>query len=929
MNKEKNAYEELKKGIRFLVEENVKNINRDVTLIGRISKVNANGTYNAYINNIEYKNIPTIGGSCENNETVNILIKQNNYNDMIILKSTSSTNNGNNNNNQLKSEVENIRIGANGTVYDTAGDAVRGQISLLEEKMYETKEEVKSPINKCYFNYSSGLVIDEKANNEINALKLSKQSIVVTGLDLNNKQREILKRARELNPKIKIFKYISVHTQYFTFDELKIKMQEMKSDTFDGVFFDEFDTNDSLLAMQQQGNWNSVIEKQNALVDYAHSIGLNVFANPWLTSNLLSGEAGTIGMNGEPYNPNGIKTTLNNDDIVLFESNEYYPDVNDNTDYVYWSNVTTSQRIYDYKTNWYDNTMPKSAVYCYRAKTMTEEENKRAMSWILYNSLAMGCDYVYYSGVINYEMPDNILQFYSENSPTIEKIGNGNYRYSNNGHTLNTLRWSAPNTKVNMNTLKNLSITIDGETFQNAFLDGSTYAYQVQDKIESVENDIQQLRNDYKEGANPYIRMFIDDWIPQPTINDYTNIVPDSKGTDNAILLKDVYEENYRDFKLEITNPWGSYYWVIDAEPYRGKTIEFGFKELSYSWGDEQTNFWCSIYDEDWEHVQQHRVFPTTKNQSKVGNKTGLCVQYYVKPTDSVIRFNFSSQGVSVGNVITVKGLYAVDVSEIKEFNLKDKYTNKVLPLTSWQDRMFWIDGEKPYTVNVVREEDESYSLTITYNENGYTAWSGITIPLDLDGLFLAGSRWELGCSSIETNSGENIRFRIYNNRDGFFDWFTKNTKNPSEITNKSARCLPIAISELVEEDINASYIELCNISDKPYYINEQEEKVYYTFTIKGLYLYNPNEEDVVIRGETPANSWLQIARVTEEALLEYPNLQPNALYFTDDGKMFITDFSKNKHEVLERIFMGAVNAGYNGTPEEFGERLALLISNT
>lgn len=93
--------------------------------------------------------------------------------------------------------------------------------------------------------------------------------------------------------------------------------------------------------------------------------------------------------------------------------------------------------------------------------------------------------------------------------------------------------------------------------------------------------------------------------------------------------------------------------------------------------------------------------------------------------------------------------------------------------------------------------------------------------------------------------------------------------------------------------------------------------------------MYNPNEEDVVIRGETPANSWLQIARVTEEALLEYPNLQPNALYFTDDGKMFITDFSKNKHEVLERIFMGAVNAGYNGTPEEFGEKLALLISNT
>lgn len=133
MNKEKNAYEELKKGIRFLVEENVKNINRDVTLIGRISKVNTNGTYNAYINNIEYKNIPTIGGSCENNETVNILIKQNNYNDMIILKSTSNTNNGNDNNNQLKSHevLERIFMGAINAGYNGTPEEFGEKLALL------------------------------------------------------------------------------------------------------------------------------------------------------------------------------------------------------------------------------------------------------------------------------------------------------------------------------------------------------------------------------------------------------------------------------------------------------------------------------------------------------------------------------------------------------------------------------------------------------------------------------------------------------------------------------------------------------------------------------------------------------------------------------------------------------------------------------
>lgn len=68
--------------------------------------------------------------------------------------------------------------------------------------------------------------------------------------------------------------------------------------------------------------------------------------------------------------------------------------------------------------------------------------------------------------------------------------------------------------------------------------------------------------------------------------------------------------------------------------------------------------------------------------------------------------------------------------------------------------------------------------------------------------------------------------------------------------------------------------------------------------SIRGMYLYDTNEENIVVRGEEPSNSFLRICRVTDEKLAKDVKLLGNALYFTDSGAIFITDFNGNRTDI-------------------------------
>lgn len=86
MDKNANAVEQLKNGIKTYIDKKADEIPCDKTFTALVTKVSSNGFYSISLNGVEYNNIRTIGGTCKVNESVKVLVPQNNYNNMFILK---------------------------------------------------------------------------------------------------------------------------------------------------------------------------------------------------------------------------------------------------------------------------------------------------------------------------------------------------------------------------------------------------------------------------------------------------------------------------------------------------------------------------------------------------------------------------------------------------------------------------------------------------------------------------------------------------------------------------------------------------------------------------------------------------------------------------------------------------------------------------
>lgn len=86
-DKNKTAYQQLLNGISSFVDNYItKKAKFDVTKTAICLGESDDYGYTILLENKQYRNIGTIGGTCSENETVYVLIPQNNMNNMIILK---------------------------------------------------------------------------------------------------------------------------------------------------------------------------------------------------------------------------------------------------------------------------------------------------------------------------------------------------------------------------------------------------------------------------------------------------------------------------------------------------------------------------------------------------------------------------------------------------------------------------------------------------------------------------------------------------------------------------------------------------------------------------------------------------------------------------------------------------------------------------
>jgi hypothetical protein len=80
----------LTKGITRFNDKQMSDAPYDKTVTARVLSVEIEG-YNILLNDVEYTNVPTLGGTCSINETVQVTIPQNNYSNMFIIKTPTSS----------------------------------------------------------------------------------------------------------------------------------------------------------------------------------------------------------------------------------------------------------------------------------------------------------------------------------------------------------------------------------------------------------------------------------------------------------------------------------------------------------------------------------------------------------------------------------------------------------------------------------------------------------------------------------------------------------------------------------------------------------------------------------------------------------------------------------------------------------------------
>lgn len=163
----KNIVDNLMEGIKFYINERIKFAPYDRTDTAIVKGISEFGYVISY-NNVLYSDIKTIGGTCSINETVKIMIPQNNMNNIFILKPPNGDNN----------YVSNDKITNSGTINTTGwvadakqlnpsiNNTLAWNIDQINNNLNNNNYILKGRASSCYVKDIRGTTI--KPNNILN-----------------------------------------------------------------------------------------------------------------------------------------------------------------------------------------------------------------------------------------------------------------------------------------------------------------------------------------------------------------------------------------------------------------------------------------------------------------------------------------------------------------------------------------------------------------------------------------------------------------------------------------------------------------------------------------------------------------------------------------------------------------------------------------
>ena len=654
---------------------------------------------------------------------------------------------------------------------------------------------------------------------------------------------------------------------------------------FDGPFLDEFGADISTDAKHYQGGksaqggwrWETPADKWIDIVSAAHACGLSTVSNAWESEQMLR-----------------ECTVLTSEDCVLVETCEFGGDENvaNDTD-VYWTSYASAQRIYDYaKSEAYNTRGARVVSYNTLNVNFNETLKRRAFTWAVFNTLAMGGHYVYVSHTDALAMPEAVELFKTPEGDayTITRMDKGWYKLEANGHVLETIRKNADaGGLVNEANMDNVFIRVDGQTLRNACVTAPEVEYALGRRVTEAEAVIADALSNKKANASEYVRMQIDDWKTTVTPEDFVNLFPESYNDASSIDVTVSAAGSLYNVSGRVINGWGWHKAVYSAEtlaPLLGKTLELGCASLTvdgmtdFSNGNDGNTMQCFMQLDDGEKVFLQAV---TSNASRCGNLSGVNIQMTIPANASKFTIGWQCYGTNEGAAFSMEGVYLADIDGVEEAAAKSGYTN-----------LFPTSANNVSAVLPSFYSDTDASGKRRLNATGVVNSDWGVWRMDVAGASLEpflGHRLELGCEDYEIlNSdgtpyaGANLPLILgaaWNSSNAIYP----GTSNPSEAGLGAGPRVQYTVPEDAAQ-FSVGWQGYGGIEGL-------------TFTIHGLYLYDLAEEGVTIRGRDPANAWLRVCRVTEAALAKDTRLVGNALYITDAGNMFITDYSGVRTDIV------------------------------
>lgn len=175
----------------------------------------------------------------------------------------------------------------------------------------------------------------------------------------------------------------------------------------------------------------------------------------------------------------------------------------------------------------------------------------------------------------------------------ITRKNRGHYILHANGHTLEVIRGDnlTQGETISEKTLKKIYIYFDGVRINNAFKKLSQYAYETDQRLDSLEKDVNTIQTSYKSTANIYHRMMIDDWGKELILTNFvstTNFIKRLEDTaKNGIATVNTVDYDTNSIRLtRLKDAQINMYVEVDITNKKGHTLELGFTVKEVTNGD-------------------------------------------------------------------------------------------------------------------------------------------------------------------------------------------------------------------------------------------------------------------------------------------------------------------------------------------------------